>query len=62
MMGKFLASFIVVCGVLAGGGMYYLQVYAFYDAVVPNGSSDVVLTKKIGQYRGTDCLYKLSSD
>lgn len=47
MMGKFLASFIVVCGVLAGGGMYYLQVYAFYDAVVPNGSSDVVLTKKL---------------
>ena len=46
MTGKFLASFIVICGVLAGGGMYYLQVYAFYDEVVPNGSSDVVLTKQ----------------
>lgn len=44
MMGKFLASFIVTCGILAGGGMYYLQVYAFYEVIVPNGSSDVVLT------------------
>ena len=47
MMGKFLASFIVICGLLAGGFMYYLQVYAFYDKVVPNGSSDVVLTKQV---------------
>ena len=46
MMGKFLASVIVICSIVAGGGMYYLQVYAFYDKVVANGSSDVVLTKQ----------------
>ena len=48
MIGKLLASFIVICGALAGGIMYYLQVYAFYDEVVPNGFSDVVLTKRLG--------------
>ena len=47
MIGKFLASFIVICGALAGGSMYYLQVFAFYDEVVPNGFSDVVLTKRL---------------
>lgn len=47
MIGKLLASFIVICGALAGGIMYYLQVYAFYDEVVPNGFSDVVLTKRL---------------
>ncbi|XXK35916.1 DUF6446 family protein [Rhodobacteraceae bacterium nBUS_22] len=44
MMGKFLAIVLVVCGVIAGGAMYYLQVYAYYSAVEPNGTSDVVLT------------------
>jgi hypothetical protein len=31
MMGKFLVVLILVCAVIGGGLMYYLQVYAFYD-------------------------------
>ncbi|WP_136637098.1 DUF6446 family protein [Pseudooceanicola onchidii] len=42
-MGKFLAAMIVVCALAAGGGIYYLQVYGYYDTVAPTGS-DVVLT------------------
>ncbi|MBE0454658.1 DUF6446 family protein [Roseovarius autotrophicus] len=32
-MGKILSIAILVAAVIAGGGMYYLQVYHFYDAV-----------------------------
>ncbi len=32
-MGKILAAFLVLSGVLAGVGMYYLQVYHFYEEV-----------------------------
>ena len=42
-MGKFLAIVLVTCGIIAGGAMYYLHVYAYYSTVVPNGSTDVVL-------------------
>ena len=43
-MGKFLAILIVVCSVVAGGGLYYLQVYHFYEEVQPTGTDDVQLT------------------
>ena len=43
-MGKFLAILLVASAVLAGGGMYYLQVYHFYEDVAPSGERDVVLT------------------
>ncbi|WP_407495290.1 DUF6446 family protein [Pseudooceanicola sp. MF1-13] len=42
-MGKFLAALIVICAVVGGAGLYYTQVYAFYDPVEPTGQ-DVVLT------------------
>ena len=44
MTGKVLVLLIVVAAVLAGAGMYYLQVYAYYEEVVPTGSDDVQLT------------------
>ena len=44
MTGKFLASFLVFCAVLAGGGMYYLQVYGFYEEVQASDVGDVQLT------------------
>ncbi|MEM9580479.1 MAG: DUF6446 family protein [Pseudomonadota bacterium] len=34
-MGKFLAGLLVVSALFAGFGMYYLQVYAFYEEVQP---------------------------
>lgn len=43
-MGKFLAILLVGCAVLAGGGMYYLQVYHYYDEVVSIPGTDVALT------------------
>ncbi|SFE07432.1 DUF6446 family protein [Roseivivax sediminis] len=36
MTGKILALAILVCAVVAGGAMYYLQVYAFYEEVAEN--------------------------
>ena len=46
-MGKFLAALIVVCALAAGGGIYYMQVYGYYEEVAPTGE-DVVLTRRDG--------------
>ncbi|WP_425039591.1 DUF6446 family protein [Primorskyibacter sp. S187A] len=43
MMGKLMGGAIVLVALIAGGAMYYLQVYAFYEEIVPNGTDDVVL-------------------
>ncbi|MEO0371529.1 MAG: DUF6446 family protein [Pseudomonadota bacterium] len=42
-MGKFLAIVILGSALIAGVGMYYLQVYHFYEEVAPTGE-DVQLT------------------
>ena len=47
MKGKLLACFIVLCGLMGGAAMYYLQVYAFYRTVSQNGSNDVMLVNKL---------------
>ncbi len=38
MTGKFLAILIVLCGLAAGVGVYYFQVYAFYDRLPPSAA------------------------
>ncbi|SDO44901.1 hypothetical protein SAMN05216196_105338 [Lutimaribacter pacificus] len=43
-MGKFLAGMIVICALAAGIGIYYLQIYAFYEPVAATGSDDVQMT------------------
>jgi len=48
-MGKFLAILIIVCAVGAGGGMYYLQVYGYYEEVELNPGQDVVLVPQSGE-------------
>lgn len=45
-MGKFLAGLLVISALLAGFGMYYLQVYAFYEEVTPKGD-DVQLVNLV---------------
>lgn len=45
-LGQFLAGFTVFSALLAGGAMYYLQVYAFYDEVTPTGD-DVQLVSLV---------------
>jgi hypothetical protein len=45
MMGKILAGFIVIAALLAGGAMYYLQVYGYYSPVeVSSPAAEVRLT------------------
>ena len=44
MIGKILAGFIVFTALAAGAAMYWLQVYAYYDEVVANGTDDVQMT------------------
>ncbi len=43
MTGKLVALILLISGVLAGAGMYYLQVYGFYYEVEPRPGQDVVL-------------------
>ncbi|WP_170765543.1 DUF6446 family protein [Ruegeria lacuscaerulensis] len=43
MTGKLLAIILLVSAALAGGGMYYLQVYGFYYDVSPQPGKDVTL-------------------
>ncbi|MGA1025825.1 MAG: DUF6446 family protein [Lutimaribacter sp.] len=43
-MGKFLAAFILCSALAAGVGVYYLQVYGYYEEVVANGQTDVQIT------------------
>ena len=42
--GKLLAIALVVAGLAAGMGMYYLQIYHFYEPVEATGTDDVELT------------------
>ncbi|GAB4265059.1 MAG: DUF6446 family protein [Pararhodobacter sp.] len=42
-MGKILVSILVACAALAGVGVYYLQVYAYYDTLAPQGSYRVAV-------------------
>jgi hypothetical protein len=47
-MGKVLTVFLLLSAALAGVGMYYLQVYAFYDEVPVSNTNDVQLTTLAG--------------
>ena len=42
-MGKFLALILILSALAAGGAMYYLQVYGFYEDVQVQPGRDVVL-------------------
>ena len=44
-MGKFLVIFIIASALLAGGGMYYMQVYAYYEPVTLAGDSNTKATQ-----------------
>lgn len=56
MLGKFLAIVLIVSGLAAGGAMYYLQVYGFYDEVVLTPGKDVVLLP-LGEEAPTPIAY-----
>ncbi|WP_333696113.1 DUF6446 family protein [Phaeobacter italicus] len=42
-MGKFLSLILILSGLVAGGAMYYLQVYGFYEDVELQPGQDVML-------------------
>lgn len=48
MTGKLLALILLFSAVLAGAGMYYLQIYGFYYDVEPQPGQDVVLMARGG--------------
>ncbi|MBK0329069.1 histidine kinase [Rhodobacteraceae bacterium F11138] len=43
MRGKLLALGLLICAVVAGGAMYYLQIYGYYREVAATGPEDVVI-------------------
>ncbi|EBA18587.1 hypothetical protein RSK20926_12729 [Roseobacter sp. SK209-2-6] len=43
LMGKFLSIVLIVAALAAGGAMYYLQIYGFYDEVELQPGQDVML-------------------
>lgn len=48
-MGKVLALAILISALAAGGAMYYLQVYHFYEPVAATGRDDVQMTSLASQ-------------
>ncbi|QYX57606.1 histidine kinase [Roseovarius sp. SCSIO 43702] len=46
-MGKFLALLILASALIAGGGMYYLQVHHFYEEVEPEPGRAVEMTSLV---------------
>jgi len=49
MMGKLMAGAIVITAIIAGVSIYYLQIYAFYEPVMANGTDDVQLTNLVSE-------------
>ena len=43
MSGKILSILILACAAIAGGGLYYLQIYGFYETVADSDAPDVQL-------------------
>ncbi|MGI3163179.1 DUF6446 family protein [Pseudooceanicola sp. 200-1SW] len=48
MLGRILIVALLITAVVAGGALYYLQVYAFYEEVAATGPEDVQLTTPEG--------------
>ena len=43
MASRILVIGIVMLALLSGAAIYYLQVYAYYESIVPEGETDVML-------------------
>jgi hypothetical protein len=58
-MGKFLAALLVGCAIASGVGVWYLQVYAYYDELEPQigyqvAHPDGTARLSIADFRGID--------
>ena len=57
MSGRIVGYFLILCGVLAGGGLYYTQVYAYYEDEVRE-ESRVLSVLAAGTEEPRDLLVK----
>lgn len=48
-MGRLLALVLILSSLLAGGALYYLQVYGYYREIAATGSGDVMLMQQVNQ-------------
>lgn len=49
MSGKIVGIGILICALIAGAGLYYLQMYGFYQVVAPNQGAEVELVLRDGE-------------
>ncbi len=47
MSGRLVGIFLILCAVVAGGALYYLQIYGFYEEVSVTDGPDVELMHKV---------------
>ena len=46
MSGKVIVAFLVLPAILAGVALFYLQIFSFYEEVIPDGVTDVAILQK----------------
>ena len=46
MSGKVIVAFLVLPAILAGMALFYLQIFSFYEEVIPDGVTDVTILQK----------------
>ena len=46
MSGKVIVAFLVLPAILAGMALFYLQIFSFYEEVLPDGVTDVAILQK----------------
>ncbi len=46
MSGKIVGIALILCAVIAGAGLYYLQIYGFYERVADNGQAISVVSQE----------------
>ena len=46
MNGKVIVALLVFPAIFAGAALYYLQIFSFYEEIVPDGKTDVSILQK----------------
>ncbi|MGB3243168.1 MAG: DUF6446 family protein [Sulfitobacter sp.] len=62
MTGKFMGIVIMLSAVIAGAGMYYLQVYGFYEQLEPEDVTLVSLTTELPEPILADAFQGIDAD
>lgn len=51
MSGRLVGIILILCAAFAGGGLYYLQIYGFYEEVAATDGPDVLLVETASNQR-----------